>query len=183
MRSLLAFGFLLFAAATAAPVAVADDAASLMSIPGMSVRDARKMARRPLAAKKPSAFAKTCKKVQGVNFLIKADISHHVPRADARAAGFTVIGSGRNCSPCPSGCDILYSNGDVAGKVGYYGPWSRSHGGNGCSRYYGAAGGAPAHSANAIIANARKRGKKLFLSNRRGVCYEWNSESRRVGAT
>ena len=140
-------------------------------------------ATRPTArAAKSKSLQQTCKKIQDVNFLIKADISHHIPGGDARAQGFTVIGSGRNCNPCPSGCDILYSDGTKAGSVGYYAQWSRSHGGNGCARYYGAAGGAPAHSANAIISTARRKGRKLYLSNRRGTCYEWNSDSRRVGS-
>jgi len=130
-----------------------------------------------------ATLASQCRTIRAVNFLIKADTSNHIPGGDTRRGSFSVIGSGSNCRPCPSGrCNILYKDGGVAGSVGYYGQWSRSHGGNGCARYYGGAGGAPAHSANSIISTARRKGRKLYLDSG-SVCYEWNSELRRVGNT
>lgn len=127
------------------------------------------------------SLAKQCSKITGVNFLIKADTSNHIPGGDSRRGSYSIIGSGSNCSPCPSGrCNILYQDGSIAGSVGYYAQWSRSHGGNGCARYYGGSGGAPAHSASSIIATARRKGKKLYL-DAGSTCYEWNSELRRVG--
>ena len=152
---------------------------------GYSLRAERLAARRPLAAaraaKKAPTLAKQCKTIKAVNFLIKADTSNHIPGGDSRRGSYSVIGSSDNCSPCSSGlCSILYKDGTSAGSVGYYGQWSRSHGGNGCARYYGGSGGAGAHSASAIIATARRKGRKLYLKSG-STCYEWSSESRRVG--
>lgn len=130
-----------------------------------------------------TSLAEQCKKIKPVNFLIKADTSHHIPGGDRRRGSYSVIGSGANCRPCPSGrCDILYKDGTKAGSVGYYGQWSRSHGGNGCARYYGGAGGAPAHSANSIISTAGRKGGKLYMKSG-STCYEWKSNLRRVGRT
>jgi hypothetical protein len=130
-----------------------------------------------------ATLAKQCPRIKSVNFLIKADTSNHIPGGDSRRGSYSVIGSGSNCSPCPSGrCNILYKDGRVAGSVGYYGQWSRSHGGNGCARYYGGSGGAPAHSASSIINTARRKGRKLYL-DAGSTCYEWNSDLRRVGNT
>lgn len=128
------------------------------------------------------AVPSSCQTVADVNFLIKADISNHIPGADVRAGCYSVIGSRANCNPCPSGkCEILYDDGTSAGWVGYYGPWSRSHGGNGCARLYGGIR-VPRHSASAIIRRAKTKGGKLYL--RSGTkCYQWKSSLRRVGNT
>jgi hypothetical protein len=123
-----------------------------------------------------------CQTIAEVNFLIKADVSNHIPGADVRAGSYSVIGSRANCNPCPTGkCEILYDDGTNAGWVGYYGPWSRSHGGNGCSRLYGGIR-VPRHSASGIIRKAKTKGGKLYLRSG-NKCYRWTSNLRRVGNT
>jgi hypothetical protein len=166
-------------------------AESLESIPGITPREVRvltRMERRAKAAK-TLTLASQCSSFESVNFLIKADTSDHIPGGDARRGSYSVIGSSRNCRVFTGSgpYNILYANGNVAGKVGYYGQWSRSHGGNGCNRYYGGAGGAPAHSASGIISKSRKlKGKYLYLKKNggttKGVCYRWDESSRRVGS-
>ncbi len=126
-----------------------------------------------------------CQTVKDVDFLIKADISNHIPRGDVRSGTYSVIGSRQNCRPCRAGggkCEILYSNGQSAGFVGYYGSWSSAHGGNNCDRSYGGVGGAARHSASAIIKKARRIGGKLYLRSGK-TCYQWTASSRRVGHT
>ena len=159
-------------------------------IPGMNAREARFFAR---AAKKNKggkkgginsrAISDQCSQITNANFLIKADTSHHIGGGDPRIGQYSIIGSRSNCRPCSGVCSILFSDGTEAGEVGYYGVWSTSHGGNGCSRYYGCTGGASCVSANSIISKARgKKGPYLYLKNGK-TCYRWTASSRRVGST
>lgn len=119
-------------------------------------------------------------KVTGPEFLYKSEISHHIPGADARASGPTFI-----CNRlCPSSfpASIYYSDGTEAAKLGYYGTWSRSHGGTGRPRAYCAAGGASACSNSTMALRSRQRGVngkrrdgKLYVSMGRGrPCYQVN---------
>ena len=157
-------------------------------IPGMTAREYRVLTRG--GKRSIASLSKACGTITDVNFLVKADSSNHIPGGDTRRGSYSVIGSTANCRPLQgSGTwSIIYANGKSAGSVGYYGTWSRSHGGNGCNRYYGGAGGAPAHSANSIISSARRNGGNLLYlrktaGSKKGPCYRWTASSRRVGFT
>lgn len=122
------------------------------------------------------------------NFLIKAEASNHINRGDLRTTGFSLI-CGKECVEFPA--NFYYCDGTPAAAFGYYGKWSRSHGGNGKSRAYGASGGVPQHFVNKIRAQARRMpcGRNLYLqinrptaSNPIPECRYWDANSSRVGS-
>ncbi len=128
---------------------------------GFNKRDLAKLARVGIT---DLPLTSVCAKVsffQNGEGLFKGEISHHINKADARATGPTYI-CGTDCadqSPVP----LFYIDGTLAAKLGYYGVWSRSHGGNGKARFYCGAGGQKACSVKAIGATAAQKNKKYGL--------------------
>lgn len=127
-----------------------------------------------------ASLGKVCSSTSPLSgILVKAEISNHISRGDARASGYTLV-CGRRCTSFPA--KFYYCDGTLAGSFGYYGKWE----GNGQPRAYGGAGGAPAHSVRAIQANARRKkcGSNLYLQTRKGksACLSWNANSGRTGS-
>lgn len=142
------------------------------------------------AAKRATNLESVCSSVEPVSgFLIKAEASNHINKGDPRTAGYSLI-CGTECVEFIA--QIYYCDGSPAASVGYYGKWSRSHGGNGRPRGYGAAGGAPKHSVRAIRAAARRKpcGSNLFVQITKPyvggavpACRVWDANLNRVGST
>ncbi len=145
-----------------------------MAQDGLSSRSLQKMSR----AGDPTAsvldledVCTTIKQVTGREFLWKSQISNHITPGDARATGPTFI-CNQVCPTFPM--SFYYSDGSLAGQVGYYGTWRVS----GKARAYCAAGGTPQCYINQINTNARRRGRDGFVylqtGKRKGnsVCYK-----------
>lgn len=140
------------------------------------------------AGKKTRTLAGICSSSLPVeSFLIKAEASNHINPGDRRTTGYSLI-CGRECVQFPA--FFFYCDGTPAASFGYYGKWSRSHGGNGMPRAYGAAGGQPQHYVRKIRAIARKKtcGRMLYLqtaaptvANPIPECRHWDANSSRVG--
>lgn len=141
---------------------------------GLSNRSLQKMSRAgdPTASIQGlSDVCGTIRQVTGREFLWKSTISDHINQGDPRASGPTFI-----CNQiCPSfPMSFFYSDGTLAGLVGYYGKWNVS----GKSRGYCAAGGAPRCFISQINTNSRRSGRDGYVylqTNKRTgnkVCYK-----------
>ncbi len=129
-------------------------------------------------------FRRMCSTVKtevGKAFLYKTQISDHINRFDPRAAGPTLI-CNRECPPFPA--TLLYSDGAVAARLGYYGVWNVTR----RPRAYCAAGGAPRCTNREIAIGARARGINaktrdgfVYLRMSGGVCYRINPLVSRTG--
>ena len=167
MSVLLLSLFLLFT-----PFASAENMS--ISLPeGLNAREARLFTRAAKAKPKAvSKLKKLCKKIITLRpgqALIKSQISAHIPRGDARASGYTFV-CGSLCASFPA--PFYYSDGTLAGKLGYYGRYSA----NGRPRAYCAAGGAPRCSVSSIYAKARRKktGSYLYLKSNSTTCFKFN---------
>ena len=141
-------------------------------------RTLRKAARKKVNTSALSAVCSNTTPLSGL--LIKSEISHHINRGDPRASGYTLV-CGKRCVQFIA--DFYYCDGSKAGSFGYYGRWNVT----GKPRAYGAAGGAPAHSVNAIRAAARRKGcgTNLYLKTSRKAktsCLSWNANASRTGS-
>lgn len=142
------------------------------------------------AAKRAGGLSSVCSSSEPVSgFLIKAEASNHINNGDPRTSGYSLI-CGRECAEFIA--QVYYCDGTPAASFGYYGKWSRSHGGNGRPRAYGAAGGAPKHSVRLIRAVARRKpcGNNLYvqltkqaLGGKAPACRHWDANSSRSGST
>lgn len=140
---------------------------------GLSSRSLQKMSR----AGDPTAgvldlgdVCHTIGTVVGREFLWKSEISNHINPGDPRATGPTFI-CNEICPKFPM--SFYYSDGTLAGQVGYYGPWNVT----GKARAYCAAGGTPQCFINQISTNSRRRGRDgyVYLQTRKTgtkVCYK-----------
>lgn len=136
---------------------------SLRALNNMSRKGAPNVSTMSLATVCP-----TVKNVTGNDFLWKSEISNHINPGDARASGPTFI-CGRICaSKFPM--NFYYSDGTLAGKVGYYGTYRA----NGRPRAYCAAGGAPKCSIADIAKKSKQSGRngRLYLQLSRTTCYK-----------
>jgi hypothetical protein len=167
MRRLCASILFLFCASTTIieqPVYASEPDQSVVA----TTRAERKLARSRRGGSKIRSFRQVCaqvKNVTGSEFLYKSEISSHIPRGDARAAGPTLI-CNRMC-PKRFPASLFYSDGSLAAKVGYYGRWNVT----GKTRAYCAAGGAPACNVRALASDARRRGRdgSLYLQMSRST--------------
>lgn len=131
-----------------------------------------------------TTFKKMCRTVKtevGKAFLYKTQISNHINRFDPRAAGPTLI-CNRECPSFPA--TLVYSDGAVATRLGYYGVWNVTR----RPRAYCAAGGVPRCSNGDIAKGARARGTNaktrdgfVYLRMNGGVCYRVNPLVSRTG--
>jgi hypothetical protein len=120
-----------------------------------------------------ASLSEVCSSISAIlpgEMLVKSEISKHIHSIDPRATGYTLVCG----SQCPSGMDYVpfyFSDGQLAGAVGYFGIFS----GNGKPRLYGAAADAPQHSARQIAQQAAQIGDgKLYLSMGNGTCKQFN---------
>ncbi len=140
---------------------------------GLSNRSLQKMSRAGDVTASVQNFrsvCKTVKQVTGREFLWKSEISNHINPGDPRASGPTFI-----CNQlCPSfPMAFYYSDGTIAGAVGYYGTWSVT----GKARAYCSAGGTARCFISQINANARRSGRDGFVylqttKTKPTVCYK-----------
>ncbi len=156
----------LFLAASASGEAAAQE--------GLSTRSIQKMSRDGDPSASVQGLGNVCgtiRQVTGREFLWKSEISNHINPSDPRATGPTFI-CNQVCATFPM--SFYYSDGSLAGVVGYYGKWNQT----GKARAYCAAGGAPQCFISSINTNARRRGRDGFVylqtNPRTGntVCYK-----------
>lgn len=141
---------------------------------GLSTRSVQKMSRSGDGTAGVMGLGQVCKTVRqvtGREFLWKSEISHHISPGDPRATGPTFI-CNQICPTFPM--SFYYSDGDLAGAVGYYGRWNVS----GKARAYCAAGGTRQCFISQINTNSRRRGRDgyVYLQTRKAagntVCYK-----------
>ena len=126
---------------------------------GLSSRSLQKMSRAGDPTASAQGFGQVCKtvnQVTGREFLWKSEISQHINPGDPRATGPTFI-CNQICPKFPM--SFYYSDGSLAGSVGYYGTWSVT----GKARAYCAAGGAPQCFVSQISTNSRRSGRDGFV--------------------
>ena len=147
---------------------------------GLSTRSLQKMGRDGDPTASVQGLGDVCatvRQVTGREFLWKSEISHHINPGDPRATGPTFI-CNQICPTFPM--SFYYSDGTLAGVVGYYGKWNVS----GKARAYCAAGGAPQCFISQINTNARRRGRDGYVYLQTGktrnntVCYKVRPLSR-----
>lgn len=100
---------------------------------------------------------RTVKTVTSNEFLWKSQISNHINGGDPRTSGPTLV-CNRLC-PASFPMPFYYSDGTVAGSVGYYGRFA----GNGQPRAYCAAGGAPRCYISQIAKHSTTGGRDGFV--------------------
>lgn len=133
----------------------------------------------PPADDAPPALSAVCASTSLISsgeMLIKSEASNHIHDGDARTTGYTVV-CGALCPAHLNYVPFFYSNGELAGAVGYYGLFS----GNGRPRLYGAAGDADQHFASAIAKRAAQIGNgKLYLQMKPdgSSCKQFNPSGR-----
>ena len=126
---------------------------------GLSTRSLQRMSRAgdPTAGvANLSNVCGTIRQVTGREFLWKSEISNHINPGDPRATGPTFI-CNQICPKFPMA--FYYSDGTLAGLVGYYGTWNVT----GKARAYCAAGGAPQCFINQIYTTSRRGGRDGFV--------------------
>jgi hypothetical protein len=146
-------------------VAVAVMAFALVAVDvsaqeGLSERSLRKMSRG--TARAGGGLKAVCRNIRGVSneFLYKSQISNHISAGDPRAS-------------FPA--SVLYSDGSLATRVGYYGRWNVT----GKARAYCGAGGVPVCSNATLARNSRARGRDGKLYVKIGsTCYRVNPVGR-----
>ena len=145
-------------------------ASSSQAQDGLSTRSLQKLSRAgdPTASiQNFGTVCKTVREVTGREFLWKSEISNHINPGDPRATGPTFI-CNQLCPLFPM--SFYYSDGSLAGAVGYYGKWNVS----GKSRAYCAAGGTPQCFINQINTTSRRGGRDGYV---------YLQTSRKTGAT
>jgi hypothetical protein len=158
-------------------VAVAVMAFALVAVDvsaqeGLSERSLRKMSRG--TARAGGGLKAVCRNIRGVSneFLYKSQISNHISAGDPRASGPTLV-CNRACPSFPA--SVLYSDGSLATRVGYYGRWNVT----GKARAYCGAGGVPVCSNATLARNSRARGRDGKLYVKIGsTCYRVNPVGR-----